>query len=258
MKKDARDLFGLIDFLHYQPYCDLPTQVWERLVRQHENIFTRIFRTIALRHTKHQIRDDLQLPPQRRVVITVPFTQIEEQHYATMFGQMTRDCSLNLDGTPRTDDWDPDSPTTIEKMRNWLTRLRQTCLHPEVGARNRRALGGKGPLRTVGEVLEVMIDQNDIATRSEERMVRWLDTIILTIVIRVAGCIGTSRERTKLSNSLLLLFKLNMPCYLHVTEDYADFEIQASVVPSPSGPNSGARGAERRSLANLAAYPRRS
>ena len=176
VKKDAKDLYGLIDFLQYRPYCDVPTHVWERLVRQHKNIFKRIFRTIALRHTKHQIGDDLQLPLQRRVVITVPFTQIEEQHYATMFGQMAEDCGLNVDGTPRTDDWDPDLPATIERMRNWLIRLRQTCLHPEVGARNRRALGGKGPLRTVSEVLEVMIEQNDVATRLEERTVRWRDT----------------------------------------------------------------------------------
>ena len=86
---------------------------------------------------------------------------------------MTEDCGLNLDGAPRIDDWNPDAPATIEKMRSWLVRLRQTCLHPEIGARNRRALGnGKGPLRTVGEVLEVMIEQNDIAARLEERTVR--------------------------------------------------------------------------------------
>ena len=172
MKKDARDLFGLIDFLCYKPYCDFPAHVWGRLVSHHKHIFRQIFRTLALRHTKDQIKDDLQLPPQRRVVITVPFTQIEEQHYSTMFGQMTEDCGLNLDGTPRIDDWNPDSPATIEKMRSWLSRLRQTCLHPEVGARNRRALGnGKGPLRTVAEVLEVMIEQNDVAVRLEERTV---------------------------------------------------------------------------------------
>ncbi len=164
--------------------------MWERLVTQHKNIFKRIFRTIALRHTKNQIKDDLQLPPQRRVVITVPFTQIEEQHYATMFGQMAEDCGLNLDGTPRTDDWDPDSPTSIERMRNWLTRLRQTCLHPEVGARNRRALGGKGPLRTVGEVLEVMIDQNDAATRLEERTVRCMITLNLESRLKLRDIFG--------------------------------------------------------------------
>ena len=147
--------------------------MWESLVTRHRNVFKQIFRTLALRHTKDQIKDDIRLPPQRRVVVTVPFTQIEEQHYSTIFGQMAEDCGLNLDGTPRIDDWNPNSPATVEKMRSWLIRLRQTCLHPEVGARNRRALGsGKGPLRTVGEVLEVMIEQNDIAVRLEERTVR--------------------------------------------------------------------------------------
>ena len=214
MKKDARDLFGLIDFLQCRPYCDFPTHVWERLVRQHKHIFKGIFRTIALRHTKHQIKDDLQLPPQRRVVITVPFTQIEEQHYATMFGQMAEDCGLNLDGTPRTDDWDPDSPATIERMRNWLIRLRQTCLHPEVGARNRRALGGKGPLRTVGEVLEVMIEQNDVATRLEERTVRWHDT---TLVVPLSKSEARPEVHQGFRLNQLMPIELDMLDYLHVT-----------------------------------------
>jgi E3 ubiquitin-protein ligase SHPRH len=55
-------------------------------------------------------------------------------------------------------------------MRDWLARLRQTCLHAEIGARNRRALGrGNGPLRTVDEVLEVLVEQNETSLRSEER-----------------------------------------------------------------------------------------
>jgi len=169
--KDAKDLFGLLDFLRYKPYCDFSPPTWDRLVKCHKSVFKQIFRTLALRHTKDHIKDELQLPPQKQVVITVPFTQIEEQHYSALFKEMSDDLGLNLDGAPLADDWDPESPAVIEKMRNWLTRLRQTCLHPEVGHRNRRALGNtKGPLRTVGEVLEVMIDQNDTATRSEERM----------------------------------------------------------------------------------------
>ena len=170
VKKDARDLLGLLDFLQYQPYCGLRTQTWVRLIVQHKDVFKQIFSTIALRHTKDQIKNEIQLPPQKRVVITVPFTQIEEQHYSTLFKEMSEDCGLDVDGAPLAEDWDPESAVVVEKMRNWLTRLRQTCLHPEVGARNRRALGnGKGPLRTVGEVLEVMIEQNDTAARSEER-----------------------------------------------------------------------------------------
>jgi E3 ubiquitin-protein ligase SHPRH len=52
-----------------------------------------------------------------------------------------------------------------------LVRLRQTTLHPEVGGRNRRALGHKdGPLRTVDQVLDVMMDQTDVSIRTEQRL----------------------------------------------------------------------------------------
>ena len=169
VKKDARDLVGLLHFLRYQPYSHLPLKAWDRLVKFHRVIFQHIFQNLALRHTKEQIANEIIVPPQKRVVITVEFSPIEEQHYSTLFQQMSDECGLKLDGAPLTDDWDPESPAVIEKMRTWLTRLRQTCLHPEVGSRNRRALGGRGPLRTVGDVLEVMIEQNDTARRSEER-----------------------------------------------------------------------------------------
>lgn len=44
-------------------------------------------------------------------------------------------------------------------------------MHPEVGGRNRRALGRNGgPLRTVEQVLEVMIDQTDMSIRTEQRL----------------------------------------------------------------------------------------
>ena len=169
VKKDSNDILGLLLFLRHQPYCSLP-KFWGRLITEHKNTFQQIITRLALRHTKEQIKDEIELPAQKRVVITVPFSHIEEQHYSTMFQEMAEDCGLDVNGGPLADDWDPDAQAVVEKMRTWLTRLRQTCLHPEVGARNRRALGGKGPLRTVSEVLEVMIDQNHTAARTEERI----------------------------------------------------------------------------------------
>lgn len=169
LRKDARDLLGLLVFLRFEPYCH-SSFLWDRLVTTYRDAFQQIFGNIALRHTKEQIRDDIRLPPQKRVVITVPFTQVEEQHYTHLFQQMCDDCDLDVDGAPLTECWDPRSASVIEKMRNYLVRLRQTCLHPEVGGRNRRALGhGEGPLRTVNEVLEVMIDQNETGIRTKER-----------------------------------------------------------------------------------------
>lgn len=169
VRKNARDLFGLLVFLRLQPYCQNP-EIWDYLVQRRRDIFKEIFGRICLRHTKEQIREEIQLPPQKRVIISIPFTQIEEQHYLTRYQEMCDDCGMNQDGSPLVDTWDPRSPITIQKMRNGLSRLRQTCLHPDIGAKNRHLLGGRrGPLRTVAEVLEVMVEQNHVMGRAEER-----------------------------------------------------------------------------------------
>ena len=169
MKNDAKDLLGLLIFLRYRPYSHSDS-LWNRLVLSHRSVFKDMIGALALRHTKEQVKGEIQLPPQKRVVLTIPFSQIEEQHYSTLYQQMCEDCGLDIDGAPLSEGWDPEDPNVIENMRIWLARLRQTCLHPEVGDRNRRALGhGDGPLRTVGEVLKVMMEQNDTASRAEER-----------------------------------------------------------------------------------------
>ncbi|KAF2842958.1 hypothetical protein M501DRAFT_1012340 [Patellaria atrata CBS 101060] len=166
LKKDVQDLYGLLIFLRYEPFCSSKT-LWQRVDKA---VFKEIFSEIALRHTKDKVRQELRLPPQRRVVITVPFTAVEEQNYGQLVEQMCGECGLTTDGAPVTPDWNPQSEAVVERMRAWLVRLRQTCLHPHVGARNRRALGrSKAPLRSVDEVLEVMIEQNETNLRAEER-----------------------------------------------------------------------------------------
>ncbi|EEP82986.1 predicted protein [Uncinocarpus reesii 1704] len=91
---------------------------------------------------------------------------VEEQRYEQLFQQMCDECGLDSNGCPV---GDPDTPWPVEKMRSWLTRLRQACLHPEITVSNTRRVFGSGPLRSVAEVLEVMIDQNEVQIRSEER-----------------------------------------------------------------------------------------
>lgn len=155
-------------FLQYEPFCQ--TNVWNRMIEQDKDTFVEIFGKISMRHTKRAIRKELRIPPQRRVVLTMPFTAVEEQNYMESFHLMCDESGLDTTGGPLSEQWDPESPETIEVMRMWLTRLRQTCLHPRVGARNRRALGDSAiPLRTIDEVLEVMIEQNESSLRTEER-----------------------------------------------------------------------------------------
>lgn len=125
VRKSSQDLRGLLVFLRFPPYC-WSSPLWDRLITERRDIFRHIFGTLALRHTKEQIKDDVQLPPQRRVVITVPFTQIEKQNYLTLYNQMCDDCGLDRKGVPISEIWDPNASFTVEKMRHWLLRLRQT------------------------------------------------------------------------------------------------------------------------------------
>lgn len=100
----------------------------------------------------------------------MPFTPVEEQHYQSLFQKMCDECGVDLQGGPLTDDWDPTRGRTIERMRDWLGRLRHSALHPEIGVKNRRALGRKeGPLRTVEEVLETMLEQTELSIRGDQR-----------------------------------------------------------------------------------------
>ncbi|KIX93982.1 uncharacterized protein Z520_10319 [Fonsecaea multimorphosa CBS 102226] len=170
LRKGHRDLYGLLLFLRYEPWCRSP-RLWDYLISYHRPLFRAMLGEIAMRHSKEFVREDLRLPPQSRHTITIPFTAIEEQHYAQLFQEFCEECGLDRAGAPLGDDWDPDSPAMVEKMRTWLTRLRQTCLHPEVGGRNRRALGRNtnGPLRTVEQVLDVMIDQHEGQLRTAQR-----------------------------------------------------------------------------------------
>jgi len=187
VRKDVNDLLGLLIFLRYEPFASTK-HVWTSLISFHKHHFRRLFNTLALRHNKRGVRHELRLPAQRRYVITMPFTPIEEQHYKELFNQMCEEVGVNTEGGPLSDDWDFDI-VVAENMRNWLVRLRQTALHPEIGGRNRRALGRKdGPLRSVDEyvcfpsfesfrhmltvnyrVLTVMMENTDVVVRTDQR-----------------------------------------------------------------------------------------
>jgi E3 ubiquitin-protein ligase SHPRH len=168
VRKDVTDLLGLLVFLRYEPLASTK-HIWSSFTTTHKHDFRKLFSTIALRHSKMSVRDELKLPPQRRYVITMPFTAIEEQHYQGLFDEMCEEAGLDSQGAPLNDDWE--MKDYADTMRGWLVRLRQAALHPEVGGRNRKALGHKdGPLRTVDQVLDVMIEQTDLTIRTEQRV----------------------------------------------------------------------------------------
>lgn len=163
------DLRGLLLFLRYEPFAS-NIQAWNTLVNSFPESFAKLFNSISMRHTKRFVGHEISIPTQKRYVITMPFTAVEEQHYQSLFQELTNMCGLNTSGEPLSD-WDPNDPGVLSSMRSALDRLRMTALHPEIGPRNRRALGlNNRPMRTVAEVLDAMLEQSELAIRSEHRL----------------------------------------------------------------------------------------
>ncbi|TLS31432.1 hypothetical protein PpBr36_02399 [Pyricularia pennisetigena] len=150
IKDDIMDLKGLLMFLHCEPFTD--SHIWGELVRRQSD-FHAIFNTLALRHSKQLVREELDLPLQKRYVINIPFNAVEDQYYQRLFRRLVKDCDLNEQGEPIVDDWDPKDYTAV--MRNCLDTLRKAALHPHVGAGNRML--PRNPLRTVMQVLDHML-----------------------------------------------------------------------------------------------------
>lgn len=163
------DLRGLLLFLRFEPYAS-DTKIWNLLTTLDKSSFRRVFNLLSMRHNKSLVRNEIAIPPQKRYVLSMPFSAVEEQHYQSLFEELAETCGLDAQGHPLQADWDPEDPGVQRAMRVALDRLRQTVLHPEVGIRSRRALGRKaGPMRTVSEVLEAMLDQSEGAMRADQR-----------------------------------------------------------------------------------------
>ncbi|KAI4599911.1 hypothetical protein KJ359_001647 [Pestalotiopsis sp. 9143b] len=171
VKEKIKDLWGLLLFLRYEPFAFHPV-IWDTLIASHRDSFKQLFNKLALRHTKHAVRSELVLPPQRRYVITMPFTAVEEQNYRSRFKQEVESLGLDVNGVPLNPaDWDASTPSTIDRMRRALASLRQTVLHPQLGPEKARALGGtvNKALRTIEEVLDAMIEQTDTVIKQHQR-----------------------------------------------------------------------------------------
>ncbi|KAI2641841.1 SNF2 family N-terminal domain-containing protein [Hypomontagnella submonticulosa] len=170
VKENVKDLWGLLVFLRYEPFAS-SMAIWDGLMTTHKHLFKPLFNCISLRHTKSAIRDELRLPPQKRYVMTIPFTTVEEQHYQAQFKELTQRFGLDESGAPLLDNWDPEDPRIIDLMKRALARLRQSIMHPSLGTRRFLHAGDqkdKG-LRTIDEVLDMMIEQSDAAIKTDQR-----------------------------------------------------------------------------------------
>ncbi|KAF2972685.1 hypothetical protein GQX73_g993 [Xylaria multiplex] len=120
---------------------------------------------IALRHNKQAVRDQLNLPSQKRYVMTLPFTAIEEHHYQSQFRKLVEKVGLNEKGIPTSERWDPEDARVIDCLKKALATLRKITLHPELGSVAAKVKAYK----TLAEHLESMIEQSEAFIKSHQR-----------------------------------------------------------------------------------------
>lgn len=116
--KDLEQLFGLLVFLKAEPFCH--KFWWKHLLRDqflsnHPERLYDMLRLILWRNHKHQVADQIQLPPQTQVEHWLMFSEIEAQFYASQEKQCRQPGDKKEDVTSK------------------LLRLRQACGHPQIG-----------------------------------------------------------------------------------------------------------------------------
>lgn len=153
IKNIVDDLNSLLTFMRLHP---LGSHNSWKLLKQNPDDFKHLFSTISLRHTKSMVKDDIKIPPQTRILLSVPFGPIEQDNYDSMYKQLLTDVGLDEMGNPVIDGWEP-TPAYYETMRSWLTTLRRLCCHPSFG-RESGSIGTRN-FQTMDRVLDKMIEE---------------------------------------------------------------------------------------------------
>ncbi|KAI5952347.1 hypothetical protein KGF54_003213 [Candida jiufengensis] len=171
IKKDIRDLLSYLKFLKVFPFNTPSGDFAFKILLQNSIDFIKFWSDTAIRHTKALVHDDIKLPPQNRVLLTIPFTAIEQEMYNEQFSQCLNSIGLDKNGNPTSDNYELTS-NTLTLMKMWLSRLRQLCCSPQVGRmhldskRARRAnFRGDGmafvdSLKTLDQLLDEMLSKS--------------------------------------------------------------------------------------------------
>ncbi|KAF9926729.1 hypothetical protein BGZ67_007979 [Mortierella alpina] len=160
IRRHVEDLHSLLLFLRQEPVAS-NKRLWKLLASyRFRSTFIFSYQRIMHRYAKKDVVQELALPRQIRILYGIRFTDIERANYNEKWEQCLAEC--NLDNVS-------DNTGEAESLQNWLVRLRQTCCHPQIGSRNKDALG-KTNLRTIDEVLDVMIQQANTQLYIKERL----------------------------------------------------------------------------------------
>lgn len=174
IKKSLDDLHSVLQFLKYQPFTgDIGKYSWRSITESPgSNVdFVKLWTLIAIRHTKAMVHDDIKLPPQNRVLLTIPFTPVEQDYYNQSLEACLGAISLDVNGNPTSNDWEP-TPVIMTYMRNWLLKLRQLCCNPQIGKLNlgskkyRKAYTNQNGIGAVQQLKTLELLLNEMLTKA--------------------------------------------------------------------------------------------
>jgi len=129
------DLYGLSLFLGAVPYAN--KAYWRRVISApydagHRAAVQRLhafLSRVCWRNTKRSVAAQLHLPPTRSLIHRIDFTPVEQYLY-----ERRRDECRSVSSTLRQFGRSALSTPALKKVLHALLRLRQACVHPQVGA----------------------------------------------------------------------------------------------------------------------------
>ncbi|CAK9439575.1 uncharacterized protein LODBEIA_P36750 [Lodderomyces beijingensis] len=175
IQKDLNDLYSYLKFLQFYPFdSNIGDLGWYNLTSNYE-LFKQFWSTIAIRHTKAMVRNDIRLPAQNRILLTIPFTPIEQEFYDEKFAEFSAAIGLDREGNPLGSDFE--TTNLQQTMRSWLRRLRQICCSPQVGMlemshsrpRKSRLHDFVEPLESLEKLLDDMLTRSYGEVTEKER-----------------------------------------------------------------------------------------
>lgn len=162
---------AVLQFLRFLPFdYDITKHCWNILTEPEKSNadFVRVWLSLALRHTKAMVYEDIQLPPQHRILLTMPFTNVEQDKYDQMFESTIASSGIRKKDTKGAIPQELSSSSCVH-LRTWLVKLRQLCGNMQIGSltharaarsrmKNKFLLNGVPELKTLENVLDDMID----------------------------------------------------------------------------------------------------
>lgn len=196
IKNDLSDLSSIISYLKISPFGINNKKAWKSLVNRPDD-FMKLFEGLSLRHTKEMVKNDISIPPQEKYLLSVPFGPIEQNNYEELYKQFLKEVSLDQNGNPKVEDWEP-SLSYYEYMSFWLKKLRRVCCHANIGIDARVAENPS--LQTMDHVLQDMIEK--ALDRANQ-----LNRNITSYKIEI----GQAREFEKMPKSALDIWMQELP-----------------------------------------------